>query len=94
MRRGSDSDPEDLGYTLRMGGVDKVHAMGNKGKGVKIGFIDTGIYYKHPALGGGFGDCKKIAGGYSFITDDGDEVEGSDPFSDCAQSDHATHVAG
>ncbi|PTB68404.1 subtilisin-like protein [Trichoderma citrinoviride] len=94
MRRGSDSDPEDLGYTLRMGGVDKVHAMGNKGKGVKIGFIDTGIYYKHPALGGGFGDGKKIAGGYSFITDDGDEVEGSDPFSDCAQSDHATHVAG
>lgn len=91
-RRGDGS--EDLGFTLRMGGVDKAHAAGFKGKGVKIGFIDTGIYYKHPALGGGFGPGKKIAGGYSFISDDGDLVESSDPYSDCSQSDHATHVAG
>jgi subtilisin family serine protease len=92
-RRGDDAS-EDLGFTLRMGGVDKAHAAGFKGKGVKIGFIDTGIYYKHPALGGGFGPGNKIAGGYSFISDGGDLVESSDPYSDCAQSDHATHVAG
>ncbi|EHK25873.1 uncharacterized protein TRIVIDRAFT_189569 [Trichoderma virens Gv29-8] len=92
-RRGKHAS-EDLGFTLRMGGVDKAHAAGYKGKGVKIGFIDTGIYYKHPALGGGFGPGKKIAGGYSFISDAGDLVESSDPYSDCAQSDHATHVAG
>lgn len=85
---------EDLGFTLRMGGVDKAHALGIKGNGVKIGFVDTGIYYKHPALGGGFGEGKKIAGGYSFISDDGDLVDSSDPYSDCSQSDHATHVAG
>ncbi|RFU73816.1 subtilisin-like protease [Trichoderma arundinaceum] len=84
----------DLGFTLRMGGIDKVHAMGIKGKGVNIGFIDTGIYYKHPALGGGMGNERKIAGGYSFISDNGDLVESNDPYSDCPQSDHATHVAG
>ncbi|KAL6828826.1 subtilisin-like protein [Trichoderma sp. SZMC 28015] len=85
---------EDLGFTLRMGGVDKAHAAGFKGKGVKIAFVDTGIYYKHPALGGGFGPGYKVAGGYSFITDAGVLVESSDPYSDCSQSDHATHVAG
>ncbi|KAL7928198.1 subtilisin-like protein [Trichoderma chlorosporum] len=92
MRRSDVS--EDLAFTLRMGGVDKAHDAGVKGKGVKIGFVDTGIYYKHPALGGGFGPGNKIAGGYSFITDDGDLVESGDPYSDCSQSDHATHVAG
>ncbi|KAH0531110.1 hypothetical protein TsFJ059_005663 [Trichoderma semiorbis] len=85
---------EDLGFTLRMGGVDKAHAAGFKGKGVKIAFVDTGIYYKHPALGGGFGPGYKVAGGYSFITDAGVLAESSDPYSDCSQSDHATHVAG
>ncbi|KAL6905046.1 peptidase S8/S53 domain-containing protein [Trichoderma evansii] len=91
-RRGDVSG--DLGFTLRMGGVDKAHALGIKGRGVSIGFIDTGIYYDHPALGGGFGKGKKIAGGYSFITDEGKVVDSDDPYSDCPQSDHATHVAG
>lgn len=91
-RRGDVS--EDLGFTLRMGGVDKAHAIGIKGKGISIGFIDTGVYYDHPALGGGFGSGKKIVGGYSFITDEGKLVESDDPYSDCSQSDHATHVAG
>lgn len=91
-RRGDVS--EDLGFTLRMGGVDKAHALGIKGKGVSIGFIDTGVYYDHPALGGGFGSGKKIVGGYSFITDQGKLVDSDDPYSDCSQSDHATHVAG
>jgi hypothetical protein len=90
-RRGDVS--EDLGFTLQMGGVDKTHALGIKGKGISIGFIDTGIYYDHPALGGGFGSGK-IAGGYSFITDEGKAVDSDDPYSDCPQSDHATHVAG
>ncbi|KAK6450359.1 hypothetical protein FP744_10006609 [Trichoderma asperellum] len=85
---------EDLGFTLRMGGVDKAHAIGIKGKGISIGFIDTGIYYNHPALGGGFGNGKKIVGGYSFITDEGKLLDSDDPYSDCSQSDHATHVAG
>ncbi|KAM0485392.1 hypothetical protein ACHAPX_001378 [Trichoderma viride] len=77
-----------------MGGVDKAHALGIKGKGISIGFIDTGVYYNHPALGGGFGSGKKIVGGYSFITDEGKIVDSDDPYSDCPQSDHATHVAG
>lgn len=32
----------DVKSTLRMAGVDKLHEMGIKGKGVKIGVIDTG----------------------------------------------------
>jgi subtilisin family serine protease len=36
---------------LRMGGVDKLHAAGIKGKGIKIGVVDTGVDYNHPALG-------------------------------------------
>ncbi|PON28188.1 peptidase [Trichoderma gamsii] len=91
-RRGDVSG--DLGFTLQMGGVDKAHALGIKGKGISIGFIDTGVYYDHPALGGGFGSGKKIVGGYSFITDEGHLVDSDDPYSDCPQSDHATHVAG
>ncbi len=33
------------------------------GKGVKVALIDTGVYYLHPALGGGFGPGYKIAFG-------------------------------
>lgn len=32
--------------------ADKVHALGVKGKGVKVGIIDTGIDYTHKMLGG------------------------------------------
>lgn len=55
----------NLGSTLQMGGVDKLHALGIKGKGIKIGIIDTGVDYRHPALGNGFGPGFKIAGGYA-----------------------------
>ncbi|KAL6872718.1 hypothetical protein J3F83DRAFT_730795 [Trichoderma novae-zelandiae] len=39
----------------KMAGVDKLHVKGIKGKGVKIGIIDTGVDYMHASLGGGFG---------------------------------------
>jgi subtilisin family serine protease len=84
----------DLSFTLQMGGIDKVHAEGLKGKGIKIGFIDTAVDYKHPALGGSMGPGKKIAGGYSFITDEGQTIESPDPYSGCAEAYHGTHVAG
>jgi subtilisin family serine protease len=31
--------------------------------------IDTGVDYKHPFLGGGFGPGFKVAGGYDFVGD-------------------------
>ncbi|KAH7104317.1 subtilisin-like protein [Auriculariales sp. MPI-PUGE-AT-0066] len=82
---------------ILMTGVDKVHAAGNKGKGIKIGIIDTGVDYSHPALGGGFGPGFKVAGGYDFVGDNynpgvSPAVPDRDPMDNCAG--HGTHVAG
>jgi hypothetical protein len=90
----ADSSKAKLGSALEMGGVDKLHRRGIKGKGIKIGIIDTGIDYRHPALGGGFGPGHKIAGGYSFVYDNGTLGEGPDPFISCYGGGHGTHVAG
>ncbi|KAK2616739.1 hypothetical protein QQS21_000351 [Conoideocrella luteorostrata] len=64
--------------------VDKLRAKGITGKGVKIAVVDTGIDYKHPALGGCFGkkngkDCL-VSFGADFV---GDEFTGgNDPIPD------------
>ena len=55
------------------------------GTGVTVAVIDTGIYYTHPDLGGGFGPGYKVIGGYDFFNND------SDPMDD---NGHGTHVAG
>ncbi|KAF9977144.1 hypothetical protein BGZ73_006911 [Actinomortierella ambigua] len=65
------------------------------GKGVKVGVIDTGIDYKHPALGGCFGKGCRVRYGWDFV---GDDYDGSNPMKadgdpmDC--QGHGTHVAG
>ncbi len=59
--------------------------LGTRGSGVTVAVIDTCIDYTHPALGGGFGPGKKVAGGYDFINGD------ADPRDD---HDRGTHVAG
>jgi len=84
----------DLSSSLRMGGVDKLHELGVKGKGIKIGIIDSGVDYRHPALGGKFGPGHKIAGGAKFVNDFGMPSDGSDPLSTCQEGGHGTHVAG
>jgi hypothetical protein len=67
-------------------GADSVWAQfGTRGSGVRVGIIDTGVDYLHPALGGGIGTGFKVAGGYDFVNDD------SDPMDD---NGHGTHVAG
>ncbi len=53
----------DITRPLEMTGVDQLHKLGIKGKGVKVGIVDTGVDYLHPALGGGFGEGFKVAGG-------------------------------
>ncbi|KAI3609656.1 hypothetical protein WG66_001241 [Moniliophthora roreri] len=86
----------DTQSTHVMTGVDKLHAQGITGEGIKIGVIDTGVDYMHPALGGGFGPGFKIAGGYDFVGDGYDgtntPVPDPDPFEQCYG--HGTHVTG
>ncbi len=80
-------------------GLDRLHAEGYTGKGIKIGILDTGIDYNHPDLK----DAYK--GGYDFVDDDSDpmettyadwkksgkpEMSGSSTF----YTEHGTHVAG
>src|SRR3569832_1787513 len=49
---------------------------GLTGAGETVVIIDSGVDYKHPALGGGIGDGFKVIGGYDFMNGD------ADPFPD------------
>ncbi|KAF9093093.1 hypothetical protein BGX23_003657 [Mortierella sp. AD031] len=81
---------------LNMTGVTRVHTeLGLTGQGVKVGVIDTGIDYNHPALGGCFGPGCRVAYGYDFVGDAYDGKNKPKPSSnpmDCAG--HGSHVAG
>jgi subtilisin family serine protease len=50
-------------------GVDKLHAEGLTGEGIKVGVLDTGVDYNHPDLK----DAYK--GGYDFVDNDNDPME-------------------
>ncbi|KAK2031954.1 subtilase [Colletotrichum zoysiae] len=78
-------------------GVSKLHDRGILGEGVRIGVVDTGIWYNHYALGGGFGDGFKVAGGYDFVGDQFWPAVGYEKEPDADPVDrlgHGTHVAG
>ncbi|KAI8878958.1 subtilisin-like protein [Backusella circina FSU 941] len=96
-------DPTDIINPHHMTQVKRVHdELKNKGKGIFIGIIDSGIDYMHPALGGGFGKGYKVAAGYDLVGDNYNEDEGIKPIEDDDPSDncpipgdgHGTHVAG
>src|SRR5258708_6603144 len=48
------------------------------GAGEAVAVIDSGVDYKHPSLGGGFGAGKKVEAGWDFISNDADPM--SDTF--------------
>jgi len=93
----AEDPPPDQEYTNAWGvshiGAAEAHTSVNKGTGVKIAVIDTGIDYTHEDLGSCTGEqflngtCTKVVGGYDFVFED------DDPFDDNFQS-HGTHVAG
>ncbi|OAR00661.1 hypothetical protein LLEC1_04829 [Akanthomyces lecanii] len=67
--------------------VDKLHAAGFTGKGIKIAVVDSGVNYTHSALGGCFGKGCRVALGKNFSKDG----KMDDPM-DC--QGHGTTVAG
>ncbi|KAH7042715.1 peptidase S8/S53 domain-containing protein [Macrophomina phaseolina] len=66
-------------------GVDRLHAAGIKGKGIRIAILDGPVDYLHPALGGGQGDGFKFAYTEDF-------TGGTDVWGDCDV--HGTFMAG
>ncbi|KAI7890621.1 peptidase S8/S53 domain-containing protein [Mucor mucedo] len=95
------STPSVLPHAMTQ--VDRVHSeLKNKGKGVLVAVLDTGIDYLHPALGGGFGKGFKVSNGYDLVGDaytgSNNPVPDSDPLDKCGvasgASGHGTHVSG
>lgn len=60
-------------------GAKLVHAMGNTGKGIKIGILDTGIDFTHEDLN------RNYKGGYNFVDNNANVID---------INGHGTHVAG
>lgn len=60
-------------------GAGAVHALGNKGTGVKVAILDTGLNYNHPDLNANY------VMGYDFVNNDADPMD---------DNGHGTHVAG
>ena len=66
-------------------GADVVRALGLTGAGVHVAVLDSGIDYRHPDLGGCFGDGCRVTRGFDFVDNDRNP-------DDC--NGHGTHVAG
>ncbi|KAG0311342.1 hypothetical protein BGZ99_010240, partial [Dissophora globulifera] len=98
------TDPE-VTSDHHMTGVDVVHSQYKfTGKGIKIGVVDSGVDYKHPAFAAKganagcfarYGKNCRVAYGWDFVGDNftgsNTPVPDSDPM-DC--QGHGTHVAG
>ncbi|KAI8812752.1 hypothetical protein BJ742DRAFT_911958 [Cladochytrium replicatum] len=95
--KASDDAVPDANVAHKISGVLEARkAFGVTGKGIKVGIADSGVDWKHPALGGGTTfPTAKVAYGYDFAGDaytgSNQPVEDADPM-DCGG--HGTHVAG
>ena len=74
---GKRANPQDVYYPHVMTGVDKLHKQGYFGTGLRVAVVDSGIDYKHPALGGCFGKGCRVEFGYNLV----DKTE--DPYDNC-----------
>ncbi|SCV67302.1 BQ2448_5948 [Microbotryum intermedium] len=92
LERRADDFKDDTFPPHQMTGVDKMHAQGLLGAGIRVAIIDTGVDYKNPILGGCFGKGCKVAFGHSYIDDNGKPISSPDPYTNC--SEHGTHVSG
>ncbi|TLD19593.1 hypothetical protein PspLS_09337 [Pyricularia sp. CBS 133598] len=94
MRRQSDGNDTFTPHLMTQ--VNQLRNKGIVGKGVKVAVIDSGVDYKHPALGGCFGrpECL-VSFGHDLV---GDAYNGSNtPIPDNDPMDcggHGTHVSG
>ncbi|RSL59936.1 hypothetical protein CEP54_007075 [Fusarium duplospermum] len=85
---------EDVDSIFYMTQVDKLKKRGLTGKGIRIGIVDSGVDYSHPALGGCFGPGCLISFGTDLAADK--DAKGlskpDDGPRDC--TGHGMHVAG
>ena len=56
-----------------------------RGDGITVALLDTGVDYRHPDLGAGFGPGHKVVAGHDFVNNDDDPMD---------DNGHGTHVAG
>ncbi|XRG79203.1 S8 family serine peptidase [Rossellomorea sp. GAMAL-10_SWC] len=73
--------------SIPLPGIEDLHKEGIKGKGIKVGVIDTGIDYNHPDLTGVYKGYRKVDGvdpasidpttvkGWDFVDNDADPME-------------------
>jgi len=76
------------GWAPKMIALDQAVAKypGLTGAGYTVAVIDSGVDYKHPVLGGGFGGKNKVQGGWDFTDNDADPFTTTDA--------HGTGTAG
>ncbi|WDK09208.1 serine endopeptidase [Colletotrichum graminicola] len=90
------SPPLNASTLHSMTGVKDLHDLGITGRGLTIAMVDTGVDYRHPALGDGIGEGHKIQYGVDLVGDEwqvgGVPQQGPDPYTECTC--HGTHVSG
>ncbi|KAH7317017.1 peptidase S8/S53 domain-containing protein [Stachybotrys elegans] len=77
--------------------IDKLHAEGITGAGIRIAVIDSGVDYNHPTLGGCFGEGCLVVSGYDLVGNDYNGAPWALPVPDDDPMDcygHGTHVSG